>query len=62
MAGHLAFLVIATVCADSMDSISGMAAIAVALTAANFAWSFCESSELREVVSRLRQRLLPNAG
>jgi len=54
--------VIATVCADSMDSLSGMATIAVALIAGNLAWSFCESSELREVVSRLRQRLLPNAG
>ena len=62
MAGHLVFLVIATVCADSMDSLSGMAAIALALLAGNLAWSFCESSELREVAARVRQRLLPSAG
>jgi hypothetical protein len=54
--------VIATVCADSMDSLSGMAAIAIALIGGNLAWSFCESGELREVVSQVRQRLLPNAG
>ena len=62
MAGHLVFLVVATVCADSMDSLRGMAAIAVALIAGNLTWSFCESSELREVAARLRQRVLPSIG
>jgi len=38
------------------------AAIAVALLGGNLAWSFCESSELREVAARVRQRLLPSAG
>ena len=62
MAGHLAFLVVATLCADYMDSLSSMAAIGAALVAGNLGWSFCESSELREVAARLRQRLLPSAG
>ena len=62
MAGHLAFLIVATLCADYMDSLSSMAAICVALVVGNLGWSLFESSELREVAARLRQRVLPSAG
>ncbi|MGF7136541.1 O-antigen/teichoic acid export membrane protein [Paraburkholderia sp. EB58] len=59
MAGHLVFLVIATICSDSMDSLPRMAAIGLLLIVGNLIWSFWDSSELRDVAARICRRFLP---
>lgn len=62
MAGHLGFLIVATVCVDLMNSLPRMVAVGLALLAGDVAWSFCESSELRNAAARLRRRLLFHIG
>jgi O-antigen/teichoic acid export membrane protein len=61
MLGHLAFMIVATACADLMDSLTRMAAVCVALLAGNLAWSLFESSELRGVAAQIRRRFLYRA-
>ena len=62
MAGHLIFLIVATTCADLMNSLPRIAAVGLALIAGNLAWSLCESSDLRELVARAYRRCLFRTG
>lgn len=62
MSGHLALLAVALFCGQLDVSLPLLAAICLSLLAADLAWSFSESVELRGVAAKVWHRLTPSAG
>jgi O-antigen/teichoic acid export membrane protein len=58
MAAHLTFVIMAAACSASVSSLMSLVAAAVALCAANIAWSLSDSRELLNAVLELRRRFL----